>query len=83
MQTEITAPATGIETIDPIDAVIENPGSKMATIVKVIPIAPIDNVSRMKLDSDLSDTPNLSARMANSASAISAGPTGSEALIGG
>ena len=74
MQTEITAPATGIETIDPTDAVIENPGAKTARIVKVIPIAPIDSVSRMKLDSDLSDTPSLSARMANSASARSTWP---------
>lgn len=83
MQTEITAPATGIDTIDPIGAVIENPGSKMATRVKVIPIAPIDKVSRMKLDSVLRDTPNLSARNANIASAISTGPIGSEALVGG
>ena len=51
MQTEITAPATGIETIDPTDAVIENPGAKTARTVKVIPIAPIDSVSRRKLDS--------------------------------
>ena len=42
MQTEITAPATGIETIDPTDVVIENRGARTARIVKVIPIAPID-----------------------------------------
>ena len=53
MQTEITAPATGIETIDPTDAVIENPGAKTARTVKVIPTAPIDSVSRRKLVSDL------------------------------
>jgi hypothetical protein len=28
MQTEVTAPATGIETIDPMDVVIEKPGRK-------------------------------------------------------
>jgi hypothetical protein len=83
MQTEITVPATGIETIDPTDAVIENPGAKTARIVKVIPIAPIDSVSRRKLDSDLGDTPSLSARIANSAIARSTGPTGRDALIGG
>jgi hypothetical protein len=49
IQAEITAPATGIETIDPTDAVIENPGAKTARIVKVIAIAPVDSVSRMKL----------------------------------
>jgi len=45
MQTKITAPATGIETIDPTDAVIEYPGAKTVRIVKVIPIAPIESVS--------------------------------------
>jgi hypothetical protein len=33
----------------------------------------------MKLDSNLCETPRISARTANSATAISAGPTGSEA----
>ena len=84
MQTEITAPATGIETIDPsTDAVIENPGAKTARIVKVTPIAPIDSVSRMKLDSLQVTDRVVSARMANSASARSTGPSGREALIGG
>jgi hypothetical protein len=45
MQTAIAAPTTGIETIDPTDAVIKNPGAKTARIVKVIPIAPIASVS--------------------------------------
>ena len=79
----LSPPATGIETIDPTDAVIENPGAKTARIVKVIPIAPIDSVSRRKLDSDLSDTPSLSARIANSAIARNTGPSGRDALIGG
>jgi hypothetical protein len=83
MKTEITAPATGIETIDPTDVVIENWGAKTASIVNVIPIAPIDSVSRQKLESDLSDTPSLTARIANSAIARSTAPSGSEALIGG
>jgi hypothetical protein len=83
MQTEITAPATGTETIDPTDVVIENRGASTARIVKVIPIAPIASVSRRKLDSDLRDTLSLSARIANSAMARSTGPSGREALIGG
>ena len=83
MQAEITAPATGIETIDPTDVVIEYPGAKTARIVKVIPIAPIDSVRRRKLDSDLSDTASLSARIADSAMTRSTGPSGREALIGG
>ena len=37
MQTEITAPATGIEKIDPTDAVMENPGANTARTVKVDP----------------------------------------------
>jgi hypothetical protein len=44
MQAAIATPATGIEMIDPTDAVIENPGAKIARIVKVIPIAAIDSV---------------------------------------
>ena len=40
MQTEITAPATGIVTTDPTGAVIENPGSKTAISVKAIATAP-------------------------------------------
>src|SRR5918996_4353376 len=83
MQTEITAPATGIETIDPTEVVIENRGASTARIVKLIPIAPIDSVSRRKLDSDLSDTPSRSARIADSAMASSTGPSGREALVGG
>jgi hypothetical protein len=51
MQTEITAAATGIETIDPTDVVIENWGARIARTVKVIPIGPIDSVSRKKFDS--------------------------------
>ena len=83
MQTAIARPATGIKTIDPSDAVIENPGAKTARIVKVIPVAPIDSVSRRKLDSDLNDRRSLSARIANSAIARSVGPSGRKALIGG
>ncbi len=83
MQPKITAPTTGIETIDPTDVVIENRGAKTDRIAEVIPIAPIDSVSRMKLQFDLSDTPSLSARMPSSASARSTAPTGGEALIGG
>jgi hypothetical protein len=51
MQTKVRGPVTGIEMIDRNDAVIENPGAKTARIVKVVPIAPIDDVSRQKLDS--------------------------------
>ena len=83
IQPNITGPATGIETIDPTDAVIENPGAKTARIVKVMPIAPIDSVSRRKLNSELNETPSLSARIANSAIPRSTGPSGREALIGG
>ena len=50
MQTAIATPATGKEMIDPTDAVIENPGAKIARIVKVIPIAAIASVSCQKLD---------------------------------
>ena len=82
MQTKVKGPATGIETIDPNDAVMENPGAKTARIVKVVPIATIDSVSRQKLDSDLNDTPSLSARVANSAITRSTGPNGREALTG-
>ena len=69
--------------IDPTDAVIENPGAKIARIVKVIPIAAIASVSRQKLDSDLRDRPNLSVRIANRTIPRSTGARGSEALIGG
>jgi hypothetical protein len=82
MLSEITAPATGIETIT-TGTVIENPGANTARTVKVIPIAAIDSVSCGKLDSDLSDTPSLSARIANSATARTTDPSGREALIGG
>jgi len=66
MQTEITAPATGIETIDPTDVVIEKRGARSARTVKLIPIAPIDSVNRQKLDSGLNDRLSLRARTASS-----------------
>ena len=83
MQTKVMGPATGIETIDPNDAVIENPGAKTARIVKVVPINPIDSVSRQKLISDLSDTPSLNIRVANNAIARITGPIGTAALTVG
>ena len=79
----MSAIPTGIEKIVPTDAVMENPGANTARTVKVIPIATIDSVSCRKLDSDLGDTPSLSARIAVSATARRTGPSGREALIGG
>ena len=83
MQTEITAPATGIEAIAPTDAVIENPGARSVRTVEVMPIAPIAIVSRRKFDSDLRETPSLRAMIANNASARSAASSDGGAIIGG
>ena len=79
MQTEITAPRQGTETIDPADVMIEQAQNRQDR--KVITIAP-SPASAARLDSDLSDTLSLSARIANSAMARSTGPSGREALIG-
>jgi hypothetical protein len=82
MQTEIKAPAAGIEVIGPTDAVIENPGARTARTVEVMPIAAITSVSRQNFDSDLRDTPSLRATMANNASTTDVAPSEGGALIG-
>ena len=82
MQTKVMGPTTGIEMIDPSEAVIEKPGAKTARIENMVPIAPIHTVSRAKLVSDFSDHTEPQRQDGQSAIARSSGPNGTEALIG-
>lgn len=73
---------TGIESIDPIEVVIEKRGANSDKVAEVMPIVPIASVSRRKFVSDLKETPSLRKRNADRTTSNAPSASGGAALIG-